>query len=244
MELLGKLGIEWPLLLAQAVNFLLLVFILNKFLYKPIIKMLDERKAKAESLQIESSKMEEKRTQFDKWTEDQINEARRKSEMILTEAEKFSGKLKSRKLDDMALERQRTLLEGQKQLNRERITLEREIRESIARESAERMRDFFKQELGQDGMVHKILIDKTISEISDNLKNISTLGKVVQAEVLTASALIKTDKEKIQKALEKKLGHNVKISDAIDPGLIAGIKITLGGYEFDGSLVARLKVGK
>ena len=48
MELFGKLGIEWKLLLAQGLNFILLLIILRKFLYKPILKMLDERRAKAE----------------------------------------------------------------------------------------------------------------------------------------------------------------------------------------------------
>lgn len=48
MELLTKLGIDWRLLIAQLVNFLILVLILYKFLYKPVLKMLDDRKEKIE----------------------------------------------------------------------------------------------------------------------------------------------------------------------------------------------------
>ena len=46
MEIFTQLGIDWKLLIAQIVNFLVLLFLLNKFLYKPIIKILDQRTQK------------------------------------------------------------------------------------------------------------------------------------------------------------------------------------------------------
>lgn len=240
MELFGKLGIEWKLLLAQGLNFILLLIILRKFLYRPILKMLDERKAKAESLQIESSKMEERRKQFEQWTDDQVNEARKKSEMILLEAEKFAGKLKTRKLDEMSVEKQRALLDGQKQLSRERNTLERELRELIAGETAERMQKLF-SEISDNIELHSVLLDKTIAEFSQYQFDKAQMAKAAQIEIQTAKDLSKQDKDKLQKILEKKLGREIKISPSTDPKLIAGAKITLGGFEFDGSLIGRLK---
>lgn len=43
---MDKLGIQLPLLLAQVANFAILVFILTKFLYKPVLKKLEERRQK------------------------------------------------------------------------------------------------------------------------------------------------------------------------------------------------------
>ena len=43
------LGIDWKLLIAQIVNFLILLILLSKFLYKPIVKMLDNRSDKIEA---------------------------------------------------------------------------------------------------------------------------------------------------------------------------------------------------
>jgi len=43
------LGIDWKLLIAQVVNFIILLILLTKFLYKPIVKMLDNRADKIES---------------------------------------------------------------------------------------------------------------------------------------------------------------------------------------------------
>jgi len=47
-ELLKNFGVEWKLLLAQAVNFFILFFLLKKFAYRPIVDMLRHRKSEIE----------------------------------------------------------------------------------------------------------------------------------------------------------------------------------------------------
>lgn len=44
--LLTVFGINWKLLLVQGVNFALLLAILSYFLYKPVLRMIDERREK------------------------------------------------------------------------------------------------------------------------------------------------------------------------------------------------------
>ncbi|MDO8552680.1 MAG: F0F1 ATP synthase subunit B [bacterium] len=46
--LLSVFGVKWQLLLAQGINFALLLAILSYFLYKPVLRMIDERRAKIE----------------------------------------------------------------------------------------------------------------------------------------------------------------------------------------------------
>jgi F-type H+-transporting ATPase subunit b len=45
-KIIDVFGIDWRLLAIQAVNFGIVLFVLQVFLYKPIMKMLDDRKAK------------------------------------------------------------------------------------------------------------------------------------------------------------------------------------------------------
>ena len=45
-ELLTVFGLDWRLLLIQAVNFGLLLTVLTYFLYKPVLKIIDERQKK------------------------------------------------------------------------------------------------------------------------------------------------------------------------------------------------------
>ncbi len=50
-DLFSTFGLDWKLLLVQSVNFGLLLLLLWKFLYTPVLKMLDERRGKiAESV--------------------------------------------------------------------------------------------------------------------------------------------------------------------------------------------------
>ena len=47
-ELLNQLGVDWHLLLSQAVNFALLLIVLRIFVYKPVIKLMHDRRARIE----------------------------------------------------------------------------------------------------------------------------------------------------------------------------------------------------
>lgn len=44
MELFNALGVDLKILFAQLVNFAILFFVLYKFAYKPLLKLIDDRK--------------------------------------------------------------------------------------------------------------------------------------------------------------------------------------------------------
>ena len=45
-QLFSQLGIDWHLLLSQAINFLLLLIVLRLVVYKPLLNLLHKRKGK------------------------------------------------------------------------------------------------------------------------------------------------------------------------------------------------------
>lgn len=47
-DLLGSLGIDWKMLLLQTIAFLLLLFVLSKYVYPILTKMIDDREKKIE----------------------------------------------------------------------------------------------------------------------------------------------------------------------------------------------------
>ncbi|MBI4994616.1 F0F1 ATP synthase subunit B [Candidatus Peregrinibacteria bacterium] len=82
MELITKLGIDWKLLIAQIINFLILLFILYKFAYRPILEMLQKR-----------SKTIEKGMHDAKASEERLKEIEQTRRSILDEAARSVGKL-------------------------------------------------------------------------------------------------------------------------------------------------------
>lgn len=45
-ELFAAFGLNWKLLLIQGLNFAIVLFVLHRFLYEPVLKMIDERRTK------------------------------------------------------------------------------------------------------------------------------------------------------------------------------------------------------
>lgn len=77
--LLTAFGVNWHLLLIQAVNFGLLLVALTYFLYKPILRIIDERREKvAEGVRVAQqaqAKLEDAKTQGEQMVSDAAHEA-------------------------------------------------------------------------------------------------------------------------------------------------------------------------
>ena len=86
MEGFASLGISLPLLLAFVINFLILFVLLGKFLYKPVLKMLDERAQKIkESMEwAESTKREYEQAKAE--VQRQIEKGRQEAQALIAQA--------------------------------------------------------------------------------------------------------------------------------------------------------------
>lgn len=129
-ELVSQLGIDPKLLLAQGVNFLILLFVLTKFVYKPLIKMVEERRKKIE-LGIKGGERAEK---IIKEAEQEkvgiIKEADIQAVFIISEAEKNAQK----KGQDIAHQAD---MKAQQILHEAMLLAERKEKEEMEKVSAE-----------------------------------------------------------------------------------------------------------
>ena len=91
-ELVNQLGIDWKLLLAQGVNFLILLVVLTKFVYRPLIKIVEERRSSIEF----GIKAGEKGAKIINEAEEEKSEIIKKADVtaigIISEAEKNAQK--------------------------------------------------------------------------------------------------------------------------------------------------------
>ena len=149
-EMAGKFGIEWKLVLAQAVNFLLVAFLLWRFAFKPVMATLDERQSKiAEGLQF----AEEAKTQLaetEKRQAEVLREANTKAQEILHEARDnaklFEDKMKSETAT--RIEEMHKRAEDANELERQKMYTE--VRQEIARLVVMTSGKVLQRELGDD----------------------------------------------------------------------------------------------
>jgi len=128
---LEKLGINLNFLVAQLVNFLILLALLRLFLYKPVLNMLAERRQRIkEGLEAAEKAKEEaarERAEFEKKLEEErklaqqrIAEATRASEKareeIIKRAQEEAREIVARAREDAEKERERILAEARKQV--------------------------------------------------------------------------------------------------------------------------------
>lgn len=83
-----KLGIDLKLLLTQIVNFTIMLVILTKLLYKPILKSLKDRQKKIEAGLIFTEKAKQEEEKMAKRHEEMLKDARDEARVILENAKK------------------------------------------------------------------------------------------------------------------------------------------------------------
>lgn len=103
------LGIDGKFLLGQIVNFSLLLIILRVFLYKPVVKMLeDRRKTIAESLD-NAEQIKKNLDSSEQKTLEALDKAQKEARLILEEATKISIEQKNKIIADSQAQADRIL---------------------------------------------------------------------------------------------------------------------------------------
>lgn len=123
-----QLGIEPNLLLAQIVNFLIILFVLSKLLYKPILVMLEKRKKEiAEGLAL-TEKLREEEEKMNARKEKVLDEARKEAQNIV-EAGKKEAETQGKEIIEAAhTSAQGIIAKGKEDVVQLRAGMEKDVR--------------------------------------------------------------------------------------------------------------------
>lgn len=115
MDLISKLGIDWRLFLAQVINFIILLLVLNHFLYQPILNLLRSREEKIKKSLDDSKKIEEELLKIAKEREESLKKARIEAKEIIQTATVSASAQKEEILSVAKMEAENILAKAQKQ---------------------------------------------------------------------------------------------------------------------------------
>ena len=119
MEILETFGVQPVLLFAQIVNFVILLLILKKFAYKPIMKVLDDRKHKIETSMKQAEEIEKKLAVTEKRQTEILGNAERESTKIIEEAKNAAKKIQESTLVETNKKVEETLVKNKAALKLE-----------------------------------------------------------------------------------------------------------------------------
>jgi F-type H+-transporting ATPase subunit b len=161
---LEALGINGPFLLAQIINFLVIMTLLRMFLYRPVLNMLEQRREKIrESLSAAEVARAEAATRG-RENEEIIANARREGQDIIRQAEESARRradeIVARSREEAAALRQR----AEAEIEYERQQTMSSLREDVAQLSLAIARKTIGASL-VDERAHSLIVDEVLAEV-------------------------------------------------------------------------------
>ena len=130
--MLEKLGIDWKLFLFQIANFLILLFILRKVLYKPVLNFLEARRRKIEEGLAKSEKFEEEWQRIKDVQKAKMAEIEKEASLIVEKA-RSDAETKEKEILMLAQEKSDKIMEEAKiDILREKDKILAEVKKEAA----------------------------------------------------------------------------------------------------------------
>lgn len=132
MDILGQFGINSYLLIAQIVNFVILLLILKRFLYRPILRVLETRKQKiAQSLE-NAQNIEKRLLDIEQSKDRQIQKAIQEGGKIISDAKIAAGEIIKKAHLKASIDLENIIKEGKNVIKQERETMQQQIKEQLS----------------------------------------------------------------------------------------------------------------
>ncbi|OGD85624.1 ATP synthase F0 subunit B [Candidatus Curtissbacteria bacterium RBG_13_35_7] len=167
MEIFENFGIQPTLLLAQIVNFLIILFLLKKFFYKPILKVLDERKSRIEESLKNADLIEEKLKKTEEKSALILQDTQKNAQELIDNAKKEAGNIQDQASKDARKTIEEAIIEAKKQIEAQRL----EMQNKLEKETVGLVADVVKKVLRRNlkPQEKQDLTKSAISEISKQL---------------------------------------------------------------------------
>jgi F-type H+-transporting ATPase subunit b len=225
--------INWFTVAAQALNFLILVWLMKRFLYKPILHAIDAREeriakeladadAKKAEAQKERDEFEHKNEEFDQQRAALLtkatDEAKAERQRLLDEARKAADAVSAKRMETLRNDADNLSQAISRRTQQEVFAIARKVLADLATTSLEeRMGEVFTRRLREMDGQAKAGLAEALTTASD------------PAVVRSAFDLPAEQRAAIQTALNETFSAEIHVRFETTPDLISGIELTTNG---------------
>lgn len=224
------MSINWFEIAAQIVNFFLILFILQKLLYKPVLKAMAERQKKTLQAQVEADKKMDKAIKLIDQYERRISDIEKEKRSILDDAKNQANEIKESLLEKYMVEAEAKRKAYLKEIEDEKFNFTKYLRENLASSAIKVASHIL------DSISSKELDKEIFNSFVNNLKNLQdkvTNFEIIKEETVNINSfreLTKTEKATIERILKEDVGIINDINYKKDPNLILGFELNLETY--------------
>jgi F-type H+-transporting ATPase subunit b len=236
--------LDWFTVIAQVINFLILVWLLKRYLYKPVLDAVDAREkkiaaqlsdaqAKKAEAQKERDAFQQKNEKFDKERSNQLNkvqeEAKAEKVRLFEEVRNESNALRAKYETSLKQEE-------------ENITemLKRKMQDEVFAIAGKTLSDLASVSLEEQSV--KIFIKRLRDLTDDEKAKFEEAFINADKTVLIKSAfeLSPSSKPELEQAINQITGNETKFQYLLDPALVSGIEIDAEKYNLSWNIESYL----
>ncbi|MGP8232088.1 MAG: F0F1 ATP synthase subunit delta [Methylovirgula sp.] len=219
--------IDWSTLALQTINVLILVWILAKFLFRPVRDIIAKRQAQADAVLADATALKQQAAESKAAADHARAEIDAQRQQLLTEAQKEAATEKARLLEAAGNEVTRMKAAAATAAARERSEMEEALLariKALVIDITRRLLTRIPPDAGLDGFVDG-LCEKTKTLPPETFAALCSGDDGSAVEVVTATALTPEATARLRKKLQAVLGANVTLQFSIDPAVLAGIEL-------------------
>jgi len=239
---LDKLGINLGYLIVQIFNFIVMYLVLKKWVFGPVLDMLEKRRqAIAQGLE-DARVAAEARANAEKEAEKIIAEAQAKAAQIVREAseraEAVAREIKAAAEAEAAKAREQAMAEVEHERNRMLSVLRSQVA-ALAIAAAQKLVGEALDEQRQHALIQEFFSGVKGGKVTvlEEVENIQG----TEAEVVSALPLSEEEQETIKKDILSKTGAQA-VTFRVDPSILGGLIIRVGDKVIDGSVAGQLQL--
>jgi len=238
------MGINGPFLLSQIVNFLILFLVMAVFLWKPLMRNLDNRRQMLEKEKEDAAALGEERANIAAERARILEEARVEASKIAAEAREQAKAMAEQAAQEARQKEAQVLAEARQDAAEERNRILGEMRGQIASLAIAAAHKVVGATL--DEQRQQALVESFFSGIREGRVEVLPEGAEIGlagAPVTVTSALPLTEEQQatIRHDLSARVGGKSTISFRVDPQILGGLVVRVGDRVMDGSAAGQLE---
>lgn len=235
------LGINLGYLLVQILNFAIIFVVLRAWVYKPILGLLEKRRAAIAQGLEDARVAAEARQNAEQEAQKILSEAQARASQLVREATERAEAQGREVLAAVEAEAVRKRAEASAETERERERILGELRGQVAALAMAAAQKLITISL--DEQRQHALIDEFFSGLRS--------GKVVvlddqkmsggSAEIISALPLTAEEKEAVRQNIFSRMGSQATVTFRVEPSILGGLVVRVGDKVLDGSVAGQLE---
>ncbi|HPY30581.1 MAG TPA: F0F1 ATP synthase subunit B [Verrucomicrobiota bacterium] len=132
-ETLHALGIEWPKLIAQTINFAIVLFVLWKWAYQPVLKMLELRREKVAESITNADKIKAELAATEARRQEILNQARDQAGKLIEEARAAAARVQAQETQRAVAQAEQIVAKAQEATAQDHARMLMELKREVGR---------------------------------------------------------------------------------------------------------------